>query len=43
MAAQSASTKSRAAKAEAARPVDTGALLADLSALGKNLMAGPVA
>jgi hypothetical protein len=42
-AAQVSSTKSRTAKAEAARPVDTAAALANLKALGAKLMSGPVA
>lgn len=35
--ASTASVKSRTAKAEAAKPVDTGALLADLKSLGAKI------
>lgn len=42
-AAQAGSTKSRTAKAEAAAPVDTASVLANLQNLGKQLMSGPVA
>jgi hypothetical protein len=41
--AQIASTTSRTAKAAAAAPVDTGAVLAGLRALGAKLNSGPVA
>jgi hypothetical protein len=36
------SSKARTAKAEAAKPVDTGAVLANLKALGTNLASGVV-
>lgn len=42
VAASHASTTSRTAKAAAAKPLDTGALLADLKALGQKLASGPV-
>lgn len=42
IAAQIGSTKSRSAKAEAARPVDADAVLAGLKALGAKLASGPV-
>lgn len=41
--AQIASTTSKAKKAADAAPVDTGAVLANLKALGAKLMSGPVA
>lgn len=41
--AQVGSTKSRTAKAEAKAPIDTGALLAGLSAAKDKLSSGPVA
>lgn len=42
LSAQIGSTKARSAKAEAARPIDTDALLANLRSLGAKLTAGPV-
>lgn len=43
VAASHASTKSKTAKAEAAAPVDAGAILANLKAIGAKLSSGPVA
>jgi hypothetical protein len=42
MAAQTSSTTSRTAKAEAAKPIDAGALLSKLKLLGAKLATGPV-
>lgn len=40
--AQIASTTSRTAKAAAAAPIDTGAVLANLRAIGAKLASGPI-
>jgi len=42
IAASIASTTSRTKKAESAKPVDAGAVLANLRALGQKLSTGPV-
>ena len=42
VAAQAASTASKTAKAKAAAPVDTTAILANLKQLGAKLQSGPV-